>query len=291
MQKFPEIKVFGVGGSGCKVADMLRYKQYNSVEFYLVGSDNELYQSTCNNKIVLGSMPTAEEKDLLKAAVKGADLVVLTAGMGGRFGSEVTHLIAEIAKDICVPTVAAVCVPFSFEDGTRLKNSKKGLKVLREKADMTIAVQCDKIQEVVPESMSMSGALRYVDAVLFEALNSIISPVVKSSLINLDFEDLLFAIRGAGSVYFGVGIGGGSEKAVDAVNHAAHNTLSETAFENADKLIVRVEGADLNLKEMEAAANAVMELVAPTATVMFSADINESLKNEVRVSILASKKA
>ena len=215
MFKVPKIKVFGVGGAGCYLIDKAIERNFSTADYFVVDDDyGRLQISKCENKIQLiggdhsgadydYSQKTAmANKNLIIDAVKGADLIVLIAGMGGGMGSAVPPIIAEVAKENDIIAVAIVVTPFKFEGEKRCNNTDRGLQALRENSNMTLVIPSEKAISCLPKAAPTSDALKLVDEMLLDALKTIVAPITMPGIINLEYEDTVFALKESKNSFF-----------------------------------------------------------------------------------------
>lgn len=303
MFKVPKIKVFGVGGAGCYLIDKAIEREISTAEYYVIDDDyGRLQISKCANKIQLiggdhagadydYSQKTAiANKDLIFDSVKGADLIVVVAGMGGGMGSAVPSIIAEIAKENNIIAVAIVVTPFVFEGEKRLKNAERGIQALREKANMTLIMPCEKATSCLPENAPISDVIKLSDEMVIDALKTIVEPITMPAVINLEFEDTVLALKESKNTFFGMGIGKGKEKCIEAVRYAINCPMASATIDKATSVILYVEGGDdLTMDDMQEVATLVNAVTDEKANIFFAANINSKLTGELKVSLLGAK--
>ena len=303
MFKVPKIKVFGVGGAGCYLIDKAIEREISTAEYYVIDDDyGRLQISKCANKIQLiggdhagadydYSQKTAiANKDLIFDSVKGADLIVVVAGMGGGMGSAVPSIIAEIAKENNIIAVAIVVTPFVFEGEKRLKNAERGIQALREKANMTLIMPCEKATSCLPENAPISDVIKLSDEMVIDALKTIVEPITMPAVINLEFEDTVLALKESKNTFFGMGIGKGKEKCIEAVRYAINCPMASATIDKATSIILYVEGGDdLTMDDMQEVATLVNAVTDEKANIFFAANINSKLTGELKVSLLGAK--
>ena len=301
-----KIKVIGVGGAGNNAVDRLIESGLQSAEYIVVNTDNQaLARSKSNNRIQIGvkltkglgagADPTVgkaaaeENKEAIQEALKDTDLLFITAGMGGGTGTGAAPVIAKIAKDMKILTVAVVTLPFNFEAKRRMDNALAGIEELRKSVDSIITIPNDKIRQVVPKGTSFSESLKVADEVLRQGIRGIAELIVKPSLINLDFADVKATLKGRGLAHMGIGVAKGEKRISDAVRCAVCSPLLNTTIEGASSVILNIIGGkDLSLDEVVVAADLVKGVIDYSANVIFGACIDESMSDEVEVVIIAT---
>lgn len=301
-----KIKVVGVGGAGNNAVDRLIESGLKSAEYIVVNTDNQaLARSKANRRIQIGVKLTKglgagadpavgkaaaeENKEDIQAALKDTDLLFITAGMGGGTGTGAAPVIAKIAKDMKILTVAVVTLPFTFEAKRRMDNAVVGVDELAKYVDAIITIPNDKIHQVVPKGTSFSDALKVADEVLRQGIRGIAELIVKPSLINLDFADVKTTLKGRGLAHMGIGVAKGEKRISDAVRCAVCSPLLNTTIEGASSVILNVIGGkDLSLDEVVVAADLVRGVIDYSANVIFGACIDENMSDEVEVVIIAT---
>ena len=301
-----KIKVIGVGGAGNNAVDRLIESGLTSAEYIVVNTDNQaLARSKASRRIQIGVQLTKglgagadpsvgkaaaeESKEALQEALKDTDLLFITAGMGGGTGTGAAPVIAKLAKDMKILTVAVVTLPFSFEAKRRMDNALVGIEELKKSVDSIITIPNDKIRQVVPKNTSFSEALKVADEVLRQGIRGIAELIVKPSLINLDFADVKTTLKGRGLAHMGIGVAKGEKRIFDAVRCAVGSPLLNTTIEGASSVILNVIGGkDLSLDEVVTAADLVKGVIDYSANVIFGACIDENMSDEVEVVIIAT---
>lgn len=301
-----KIKVIGVGGAGNNAVDRLIESGLKSAEYIVVNTDNQaLARSKSGNRIQIGVKLTKglgagadpsvgraaaeENKDAIQEALKDTDLLFITAGMGGGTGTGAAPVIAKIAKDMKILTVAVVTLPFNFEAKRRMDNAVAGVEELRKSVDSIITIPNDKIRQVVPKGTSFSDSLKVADEVLRQGIRGIAELIVKPSLINLDFADVKATLKGRGLAHMGIGVAKGEKRISDAVRCAVCSPLLNTTIEGASSVILNIIGGkDLSLDEVVMAADLVRGVIDYSANVIFGACIDENMSDEVEVVIIAT---
>ena len=301
-----KIKVIGVGGAGNNAVNRLIESGLKSAEYIVVNTDNQdLARSKARNRIQIGTELTkglgagadpnvgkaaAEaDKDTIQAALKDTDLLFITAGMGGGTGTGAAPVIARIAKEMKILTVAVVTLPFAFEAKLRMTNALTGIEELKKSVDSIITIPNDKISKVVPKGTSFTDALKVADEVLRQGIRGIADLIVKPSLINLDFADVKTTLKGRGLAHMGIGVAKGEKRIYDAVRCAVCSPLLNTTIEGASSVILNViGGTSLSLDEVITAANLVKDVIDYSANVIFGACIDEHMTEEVEIVIIAT---
>ena len=301
-----KIKVIGVGGAGNNAVNRMLEAGLKSADFYVVNTDSQILAlSPCENKIQIGAALTKglgagadpdvgraaaeESKDVLTEAVKGTDLLFITAGMGGGTGTGAAPVIAKIARDMKILTVAVVTEPFGFEGKHRMENTVKGLDNLKKYVDTLIVIPNDKIKTVVPKGTSMPEALRVADEILKQGIKGITELIVNPSLINLDFADVKTILKDKGIAHLGVGVATGENRIIEAVRVAVNSPLLETTIEGARGIILNIVGGqDLTFDEVYDAAELVRSVVDASANIIFGARIDPNVQDEVEITVIAT---
>ena len=301
-----KIKVIGVGGAGNNAVNRLIESGLKSAEYIVVNTDNQdLARSKARNRIQIGAELTkglgagadpnvgkaaAEaDKDTIQAVLRDTDLLFITAGMGGGTGTGAAPVIAKIAKEMKILTVAVVTLPFAFEAKLRMSNALTGIEELKKSVDALITIPNDKISQVVPRGTPFPEALKVADEVLRQGIRGIAELIVKPSLINLDFADVRTTLKGRGLAHMGIGVAKGEKRIYDAVRCAVCSPLLNTTIEGANAVILNVIGGkNLSLDEVITAANLVKDVIDYSANVIFGACIDENMTDEVEVVIIAT---
>ena len=301
-----KIKVIGVGGAGNNAVNRLIETGLRSAEYIVVNTDNQaLARSKASNRIqigvkltkglgagadpLVGKAAAEENKEAIQNALRDTDLLFITAGMGGGTGTGAAPVIAKIAKEMKILTVAVVTLPFTFEAKHRMDNALNGIEELRKSVDSIITIPNDKIREVVPKGTSFTEALKVADEVLRQGIRGIAELIVNPSLINLDFADVRTTLKGRGVAHMGIGVAKGEKRIYDAVRCAVCSPLLNTTIEGASSVILNVVGGtDLSLDEVWMAADLVKGVIDYSANVIFGACIDESMSDEVEVVIIAT---
>jgi cell division protein FtsZ len=276
------------------------------VEFIAVNTDAQaLLQSDAPHKIrvgdkitrglgagadpAIGQRAAEEDSEKIYEALKDADMIFITAGMGGGTGSGAAHVVAEIAKDLGALTVAVVTKPFSFEGARRKLVAEQYTETLKDKVDTLIVIPNDRLREVVDKKTSILDAFRVVDDVLRQGVQGISDLITVPGLINLDFADVKTIMREAGSSMMGIGIGTGENRAVEAARAAVMSPLLEINIQGARGILFNVTGgSDLGLFEVNEAAEVIKEAADPEANIIFGTVIDDRMRDEVKVTVIAT---
>jgi cell division protein FtsZ len=305
-ENFALIKVIGIGGGGSNAVNRMIRAEMMGVEFIAVNTDAQaLLQSDAPHKIRIGDKITRglgagadpaigqraaeEDSEKIYEALKDADMIFITAGMGGGTGSGAAHVVAEIAKDLGALTVAVVTKPFSFEGARRKLVAEQYTETLKDKVDTLITIPNDRLREVVDKKTSILDAFRVVDDVLRQGVQGISDLITVPGLINLDFADVKTIMREAGSSMMGIGIGTGESRAVEAARAAVMSPLLEINIQGARGILFNVTGgSDLGLFEVNEAAEVIKEAADPEANIIFGTVIDDRMRDEVKVTVIAT---
>jgi cell division protein FtsZ len=305
-KSFATIKVLGIGGGGTNAVNRMIGSGVKGVEFWAVNTDLQaLSVSLADKKLPIGSKLTRglgagsnpevgqkgadESRDQIKEALNGADMVFLTAGMGGGTGTGASPIIAEIAKELGILTIAVVTKPFRFEGPVRISQAESGVAMLKEKVDALIVIPNDKLLQVVEKKTSIIDAFKVADDVLRQGVKGISDLITVPGLINLDFADVRTIMFEAGSAMMGIGTGSGENRAVEAAEQAISSPLLEETITGAKGVIFNVTGgSDLTLYEVNDAAEVIYNAVDPEANIIFGAVIDDKLQGDVMVTVIAT---
>ncbi|MEN9261245.1 MAG: cell division protein FtsZ [Thermostichus sp. HHBFW_bins_43] len=301
-----KIKVVGVGGGGGNAVSRMAANNLTGVEFWSVNTDSQaLIQSSTLNRLQIGQKLTRglgaggnpaigqkaaeESSEELSAALKGADLVFIAAGMGGGTGTGGAPIVAQIAKASGALTVGVVTRPFSFEGKRRTKQAEEGIQALQEAVDTLIVIPNDKLLSVISEQTPVQEAFRVADDVLRQGVQGISDIILIPGMINVDFADVRSVMADAGSALMGIGMGSGKSRAREAAVTAVSSPLLETSIEGAKGVLFNITGGpDLSLHEVTAAAEIIAEAVDPDANIIFGTVQDERMQGEVRITVIAT---
>src|SRR5256885_293959 len=300
------IKVVGVGGGGTNAVNRMVDAGLSGVEFIAVNTDAQaLMMGDADVKLHSGSQPTRglgagadravgqaaaqESRDELKEALKGADMVFVTAGEGGGTGTGGAPIVAELARELNALTVGVVTKPFVFEGRKRSQQADQGIESLRDRVDTLIVIENDRLLQVVEKKTSVVDAFRMADDILRQGVQGITDLITVPGLVNLDFADVRTIMREAGSALMGIGTASGENRAAEAARAAVSSPLLETTIEGATGILLNITGpVDIGLFEVNEAAEVVTGAADQNANVIFGAVIDESLQDEVRVTVIAT---
>lgn len=300
------IKVIGIGGGGNNAVNRMVNANINSADFVAVNTDKQaLLMSRARHRIQIGEKLTRglgagadpdigqkaaeESRAVLKDMLEGTDLVFITAGMGGGTGTGAAPVVAAIAKEMGILTIAVVTKPFSFEGRRRMENAERGIKELKSCVDTLVVIPNEKLLKIVPKGTAIVEAFRTADDVLRQGIQGISDLIVTPSLINLDFADVKTIMKNKGLAHMGLGRGKGENRTIEAVRQAVSSPLLETTIEGATGIIINIKGGlDLTLEEVYEAADLVKEVVDPTCNIIFGSGIEEDMENEVEITVIAT---
>lgn len=300
------IKVMGIGGGGCNAVNSMIDSNVESAEFYAVNTDNQaLMLSKADNCIQIGAILTKglgagsdpaigeaaaeESKDIIEESLKGTDLLFIAAGMGGGTGTGAASVIARIARDLGILTVAVVTKPFKFEGRIRNENALKGIANLKKYVDTLVVIPNDKLLQSLPAQTSVLEAFKVADGMLKQGIIGIVDLIATPSLINLDFADVNTVMRNQGLAHMGIGRAKGENRIIEAVRQAVSSPLLETTIEGAKSVILNVTGSkDLTLSEVSEAAELVSGIIDPAANIIFGQTVDETLVDEVKITVIAT---
>jgi cell division protein FtsZ len=300
------IKVVGVGGGGTNAVNRMVDAGLSGVEFIAVNTDAQaLGMCDADVKINIGAKVTRglgagadpavgqaaahESRDELKEALKGADMVFVTAGEGGGTGTGAAPVLAELARELDALTVGVVTRPFGFEGRRRADQAEQGIDDLRERVDTLIVIENDRLLQVVEKKTSILDAFRIADDILRQGVQGITDLITVPGLVNLDFADVRAIMRDAGSALMGIGAASGENRAAEAARTAVSSPLLESSIEGATGILLNVSGgSDIGLFEVNEAAEVVTGAADQNANVIFGAVIDEALGDEVRVTVIAT---
>ena len=300
------IKVVGVGGAGNNAVNRMIEAGITSAYFVSVNTDQQvLNMSKADRTITLGRKVTrglgagakpeighaaAEESEQeIRNMLEGTNLVFVTCGLGGGTGTGAAPVVAKISKEMGILTVGVVTKPFAFEGRKRQLNAEYGLEELRKYVDTLVIVPNDKLMKILKRDISLEDAFRYADDVLRQGIQGVSELIVKPSLINLDFADVSTIMKDKGLAHMGIGKGRGEYKTMEAVRQAVTSQLLETSIEGATGILFNITGGrDLSLAEIYEAVDLVRDVVDSDCNIIFGATIDENMKDEVQVTVIAT---
>lgn len=301
------IKVVGVGGGGTNAVNRMIEEGIRGVEFVAVNTDAQaLALSDADIKVHIGTDITKglgagavpevgaesaeDSRDEIKAAIAGSDMVFITAGEGGGTGTGAAPVVADIAKnDVGALTVGVVTKPFTFEGRKRATNASEGIKNLSDNVDTLIVIPNDRLLDLSEKKTTMLEAFRMADDVLCQGTQGITDLITVPGLINLDFADVCTIMKGAGTAMMGIGVASGDNRAADAAEEAISSRMLESSIDGATRVLLSISGnKDLGIQEINDAADIVAQNVDPEANIIFGTTVDESLGDQVRVTVIAT---
>ena len=300
------IKVVGVGGAGNNVVNRMVKAGTQGVEFIAINTDKQaLSVSNADQKIQIGEKMTRgqgagsdpeigkrsaeESRNDIAKALENADMVFITAGMGGGTGTGAAPTVAEIAREAGCLTVGVVTKPFKFEGKRRMDQANEGIRDLLGRVDSLLIIPNDRLKYATDQKVTLANAFEIADDVLKQAVTSISDLIKNTGFINLDFADVTCIMKSAGFAHMGVGHAAGKGKAEDAARMAVASPLMETSINGARGVLINITGSeDMGLEDVEAAANLVQEAAHPDANIIFGATFDETLQDEIRVTVIAT---
>lgn len=307
MHSGTKIKVIGVGGSGCNAISRMLKCGIKGVELIAVNTDaQDLQKASAHKKIRIGRVITKglgtgmnpetgkkaaeEQKKEIQEVLMGADMIFITCGLGGGTGSGASFVIAEIAKNLGILTLAVVTKPFSFEGEQRISIAESSLRRLKEKVDTLIVISNDKLLSSLEPSTTVSDAFWICDETLRQAVQGISDLIILPGIININFADVRAIMKDSGSAIFGMGIARGEGRAKEAVRRALNSPLIDVSYKGAKGVLFNVSGGkDISLSEIDEAAKLITSEVSPDARIIFGAIKDEKLnKGEIKITVIAT---
>lgn len=304
--QFASLKVIGVGGGGTNAVNRMIEAKIQGVEFIAINTDGQaLNRSNADIRLRIGDALTKglgaganpeigqraalESKDEILGVLQGADMVFVTAGMGGGTGTGAAPIIAQMARELGALTVGVVTKPFLFEGKIRQNQAEKGVATLKENVDTLITIPNERLLQIVDKNTSIVEAFRMADDVLRQGVQGISDLITITGLINVDFADVKTIMSTAGSALMGIGLAKGEDRAVQAAKSAINSALLETSIEGSKGVLLNITGSsNLTLSDVNEAAAVVTEAADPDANIIFGAVIDESLGDEIRVTVIAT---
>ena len=301
-----KIKVIGVGGGGNNAVNRMIYAEITSASFVAINTDKQaLLMSKAPSRLQIGEKLTRglgagadpevgrkaaeESRELIEDVLKDTDLVFVTAGMGGGTGTGAAPVVASIAKEMGILTIAVVTKPFRFEGKKRMENAENGIKELKNVVDTLVVIPNDKLLTIVPKNTPIIDAFKTADDVLRQGIQGISDLIVTSSLINLDFADVKAIMKNKGLAHMGLGRGKGENRTIEAVRQAVSSPLLETTIEGATGIILNIKGSpNLTLDEVYESADLVKEVVDPSCNIIFGSGIDPKMEDEVEITVIAT---
>lgn len=306
MENVVQIKVVGVGGGGGNAVNRMVAAGVRGVEFIAINTDKAaLFLSKADQKIQIGEKSAAgmgaggnpengrtaaeESRDEIAAALRSADMIFITAGMGGGTGTGAAPVVAAIAKELGILTVGIVTKPFAFEGKKRMTQAEAGIAALGEQVDSLIVIPNERLKFVSEQKITFKNAFNIADDVLRQGVSSISELINVTALVNLDFADVRAIMADAGYAHMGVGVATGRDKAEQAARMAITSPLIETSMDNARGVIISITGSDdIGLEEVEQASTIIAEMAHPDATIIWGAQLDESIEDTIRVTVVAT---
>ncbi|MBQ8201692.1 MAG: cell division protein FtsZ [Clostridia bacterium] len=303
---YASIKVVGCGGGGGNAVNRMVESGLRGVEFIAINTDMQALQmSGAHTKIQIGEKVTKglgagavpevgrrsaeESREEIASALKGADLVFVTAGMGGGTGTGCAPVVAEIAREQGALTIAVVTKPFAFEGKQRMRNAEAGINDLKQRVDTLVVIPNDRLLQVVSKGTSMVEAFGIADEVLHQGIQGISDLIALPALINLDFADVKTVMESGGMAHMGIGYGEGENKMVQAAKNAISSPMLETSIDGARAVLINITGgADISIIEINEAANLIMEAADPDVNIIFGAGVDETMGDKVRITVIAT---
>ncbi len=301
-----QIKVLGVGGGGGNAINRMVDAGVRGVEYIAVNTDKAaLFLSKANHKIQIGEKLTKgqgaganpdkgqnaaeESKEEIAAALRGTDMVFVTAGMGGGTGTGAAPVVAQIAKEMGILTVGIVTKPFGFEGPRRMKQAEAGIAALREHVDSLVVIPNERLKYYSDQKITLKNAFEIADDVLRQGVQSISELINVTAMVNLDFADVTAIMKDAGCAHMGVGSATGRDKAEQAAQAAIHSPLIETSMDNASGVIISITASmDIGLEEVDQAATIIQQMAHPDANIIWGAQLDENMEDEMRVTVIAT---
>ena len=303
---FASIKVIGVGGAGTNAVNRMIESGLQGVDFIAVNTDKQaLTLSKAPTKVQIGDKLTKglgaganpevgkhaaeESREEISNFIKGADLVFVTCGMGGGTGTGAAPVIAELARDMGILTIGVVSKPFLFEGRQRMKNAEAGIERLKANVDTLVVVPNDRLLSVVTKGTSVTEAFRIADDTLRQGIQGISDLIAVPNLINLDFADVRTVMEARGLAHMGIGVGKGENRMVDAARQAISSPMLETSIDGARAVLINITGGpDTSIIDINEAAQMITQAADPEANIIFGAAFDESLEDEIRVTVIAT---
>ena len=301
-----QIKVVGVGGGGGNALDRMVEAGVKCVEFISVNTDHQaLIRSKATQKIQIGEKIThgkgagskpeigqkaaEESREEIAAALKGTDMVFITAGMGGGTGTGAAPIVAEIAREMGILTIGIVTKPFAFEGRRRMEQAENGISALREHVDSLVVIPNERLKYASEQRITLINAFAVADDVLRQGVQSISDLILVPGLVNLDFADVTTVMKDAGYAHMGVGRSSGKDKAENAANMAISSPLLETAINGATGVIINITSSpDVGLDEIETASMMISEQADASADIIWGAAFDEEMEDEISVTVIAT---
>lgn len=306
VEQYARIKVLGVGGGGNNAVNRMVESGVRGVDFIALNTDRQaLNSSKAEFKLQIGEKLTRglgaganpeigakaaeENRNEIAEILKGADMVFITAGMGGGTGTGAAPIVAEIAKELGILTVGVVTKPFSFEGPRRKKHAEQGIEELKAKVDTLVTIPNDRLLQIADKKTTMVEAFMMADEVLKQGIQGISDLIAVPNLINLDFADVKTVMHGKGIAHMGIGRASGENRATEAAKQAIRSPLLETSIDGAKSVLLNITGGpDMGIFEVNEAADLIRAAVDKDAYIIFGAGIDENLKDEIKITVIAT---
>ena len=301
-----QIKVIGVGGGGGTAVNRMVNAGVKGVEYIAINTDKAaLLASKATNKLQIGEKKTKgfgaganpakgeesaeESREEISTALRGTDMVFITAGMGGGTGTGAAPVVAQIAKELGILTVGIVTKPFAFEGAKRMKQAEQGIEALRQHVDSLIVIPNERLKFVSEQKITLANAFEVADDVLRQGVQSVSELINATAMINLDFADVTTVMADAGFAHMGVGHATGREKAEQAALAAINSPLIETKIDNASGVIISITASnDIGLDEVDQASSLIAKTVHPDATIIWGVQLDDTMEDEMRITVIAT---
>lgn len=301
-----QIKVVGVGGGGNNAVNRMINAGVRGVEFVALNTDKQaLYLSSATQRLQIGEKlargkgaggvpengqrAAEESREEIAIALKGADMVFITAGMGGGTGTGASPIVADVAREMGILTVGVVTKPFGFEGRRKMEQAERGVLALRDKVDALVVIPNERLRCVTQEKITLCNAFDIADDVLRQAVQSISNLIKIPGLINLDFADVTAIMKNAGYAHMGTGRASGAEKAKSAAENAIASPLLETSINGAKGVLINITGSpDITLEDVETAAGMIQQAAHPDANIIFGAAFDDSMEDEIMITVIAT---
>ncbi len=305
-ENFATIKVIGIGGGGCNAVDRMIEGDVQGIEFITINTDNQALQRTrasvriqIGEKITrglgsganpeIGERAAGESRDEIGQSIRSADMLFITAGMGGGTGTGGAPVIAQVAREMGILTVGIVTRPFRFEGSRRMQNAERGIREMEKYVDSLIVVPNDKLLEVATADTTIDEAFSMADQILRFGVQGISDLVAIPGLINLDLADVRRIMTNAGVCHMGMGRASGENRASVAIRQAIHSPLLDTSIDGAKGVIINFTGGrDMKIREVDEAASVVRDTVSPDADIIFGAVVDPNMSDEIQITVIAS---
>lgn len=306
IETFAKIKVVGVGGSGNSAVNRMIASGIRGVDFIAINTDAQaLHHSSAPHKVhigegltkglgagadpMIGRQAAEESQESIHEALKGADMVFVTCGMGGGTGTGAAPVISQIARETGALTVAVVTTPFSFEGAQRMNQAQTGIKELIDNVDTIITIPNDRLLKIIDKKTSLMNAFKVVDDVLRQGVQGISELITVPGLINVDFADVRAIMADTGTALMGIGEASGEERALEAARQAVESPLLDVSIEGAKGVLFTITGSpDFTMDEVNEAARLITNSVDPEAKIIFGAVVDEALEDKIKVTVIAT---